>query len=82
MQIERTHKDPHPDGVGPPTYIDTETHWWDGSQIYTGSEQDAGAGPVSEDRLLWTSLDAVSPDGSDTTVVLLPASVLVGWRAG
>ena len=38
MRIERTRTDPFPDGNGgPPTYVTTDSHWWDGSQIY-GSE--------------------------------------------
>ena len=33
MQIMRTRKDPSrsPDDASPPTYVNTETHWWDGS---------------------------------------------------
>jgi hypothetical protein len=31
-QVDRT-RPPEPDG-GPPAYINTATHWWDGSQIY------------------------------------------------
>jgi hypothetical protein len=41
MTILRTHSDPtYPQGSGglPPTYLNTVTHWWDGSQIY-GSDQ-------------------------------------------
>ena len=37
MQIMRTRPDPtRPPGDDgkPPTYVNTETHWWDGSQIY------------------------------------------------
>ena len=36
MQVMRTRKDPtrSPDDASPPTYVNTETHWWDGSQIY------------------------------------------------
>ena len=30
-------KDP-PDAPGPPTFVNTEAHWWDGSQIYGSSE--------------------------------------------
>ena len=37
MRILRTRQDPsrprHDDGA-PPTYVNTATHWWDGSQIY------------------------------------------------
>ena len=38
MRIERTRNDPFPDGNGgPATFVTTDSHWWDGSQIY-GSE--------------------------------------------
>ena len=38
MRIERTRNDPFPDANGgAPTYVTTDSHWWDGSQIY-GSE--------------------------------------------
>jgi Animal haem peroxidase len=37
MRILRTRPDPtraHGDDGTPPTYVNTETHWWDGSQLY------------------------------------------------
>jgi hypothetical protein len=35
MRINRTRADPHPDANGgPTTWASTETHWWDGSQVY------------------------------------------------
>jgi len=40
MKIRRTQKDPtfKEDGHNhPPTYLNTETHWWDGSQLYGSS---------------------------------------------
>jgi Animal haem peroxidase len=38
MRIERTRNDPFPDGDGgATTWTTTDSHWWDGSQIY-GSE--------------------------------------------
>jgi hypothetical protein len=38
MRIERTRADPFPDANdGPATWVTTDSHWWDGSQIY-GSE--------------------------------------------
>jgi len=40
MQIRRTQVDTTSDG-GPPTYRNTETHWWDASQVY-------GSGPIIE----------------------------------
>ncbi|MCI0486554.1 MAG: peroxidase [Blastocatellia bacterium] len=41
MTVRRTRKDPtRPQGsAGPPTYLNKETHWWDGSQIY-GSDNE------------------------------------------
>ncbi len=41
MRVRRTQPDPtRPDGsAGPPTYLNTETHWWDASQVY-GSHLD------------------------------------------
>jgi hypothetical protein len=36
MKIERTHVEPTLDG-GRPTYRNTETHWWDASQVYGSS---------------------------------------------
>jgi hypothetical protein len=56
MRIRRTRPDPtradpnkpYPDGgpadgVGPATYANAETHWWDASEIYGSSMQAAGA---------------------------------------
>ena len=42
MQVMRTRKDPThpPEDSSPPTYLNTETHWWDGSQLY-GSDAEA-----------------------------------------
>ena len=38
MRIQRTHSEPTLDG-GPPTYRNTETHWWDASQVYGSSAE-------------------------------------------
>jgi hypothetical protein len=43
MKIQRTKVDPTSDG-GPPTYRNTETHWWDASQVY-------GSHPVFEEMV-------------------------------
>ena len=37
MKIQRTKVDATSDG-GPPTYRNTETHWWDASQVYGSSK--------------------------------------------
>jgi hypothetical protein len=42
LRINRTRPDPTPDGGGPPTWASTETHWWDGSQVY-GTDQATAA---------------------------------------
>ena len=44
MRIQRTRARPDAerDG-GPPTYVNTETHWWDGSQIYGSDAEFADA---------------------------------------
>jgi hypothetical protein len=35
MRIARTRPDPNPEpNAGPPTWVNTQTHWWDGSQVY------------------------------------------------
>ena len=42
MRIRRTRRDPtrkENDGNGPVTYVNAESHWWDGSQIYGSSEE-------------------------------------------
>jgi heme peroxidase len=42
MQVQRTRRDPSPDtNAGPPTWVNTETHWWDGSQVYGKSSEEA-----------------------------------------
>ena len=38
MQIRRTHAGSTTDG-GPPTYRNTETHWWDASQLYGSNRE-------------------------------------------
>ncbi len=45
MRIRRTRRDPtrkEDDGNGPVTYVNAESHWWDGSQIYGSSEEAEG----------------------------------------
>ncbi len=42
MRINRTRPDPYPDANGgAPTWASTETHWWDGSQLYGLDEESA-----------------------------------------
>jgi hypothetical protein len=37
--LPRTRRDPHAHGDLPETFVNTETHWWDASQIYGSSQQ-------------------------------------------
>ncbi len=44
MRIARTRRDPNPDeNGGPPTWVNTQTHWWDGSQVYGPTPAEARA---------------------------------------
>jgi len=81
MQIRRTRADPTRDPkrvscAEPPTYVNAETHWWDGSQIYGGSE------PLQKAYRTWA-------DGKlkiDPTTYRLPietiAALPTGWWVG
>jgi Animal haem peroxidase len=61
MLIMRTRPDPtRPKGPSdlPPTFVNTETHWWDGSQLYGSSEEQQELVRAGEDGKL-----RVRPDG-------------------
>ena len=61
MKIRRTRPDPTRkpnDGKGPATYVNAESHWWDGSQIYGSSDEAVARCRVGYDGKL--DLD---PDG-------------------
>jgi len=71
MRIPRTPAAPHSlDDTSPPTYLNTETHWWDGSQIY-GSNQESQDwvrskdGQKLEDGKLNDDLDSLLPADAD-----------------
>ncbi|MDQ3803517.1 MAG: heme peroxidase [Acidobacteriota bacterium] len=67
MLIMRTRPDPTrpPDADGaPPTYVNTETHWWDGSQIY-GSTREI------QDRVR-SGVDGKLKVGPDGLIPLVP----------
>ena len=79
MQIMRTRKDPThlPEDSSPPTYLNTETHWWDGSQLY-GSNADAQKRVRSgEDGKL-----LVEPDGMLPRELVAQASTEPGFWVG
>ena len=70
MQIMRTNPDPtRPPGDdgAPPTYINTETHWWDGSQIY-GSRKEI------QDRVR-SGIDGKLTVGPNGLIPISPESV-------
>jgi hypothetical protein len=79
--LPRTRRDPHADGDPPTTFVNTETHWWDASQIYGSTTEfhrairrpQLGPGQV-----------AIGPDGLiDLDPALLGSSGGVdGWWVG
>jgi Animal haem peroxidase len=79
MQVLRTRKDPThlPEDPSPPTYLNTETHWWDGSQLY-GSNADAQKRVRSgEDGKLLVGADGMLP-----TELVAQASKETGFWVG
>ena len=53
MRILRTRPDPTrpPEATAtPPTYVNAETHWWDGSQLYGSTAEHPGEGPHRRGR--------------------------------
>jgi hypothetical protein len=72
MRIRRSPPDPtRSPGGAPPTFANTETHWWDGSQIYGSSaeslaelrEGEGGRLVVGEDGLLPAGANGVDKTG-------------------
>ncbi len=65
MRIPRTMQDPtRPPGADgfPPTYVNTETHWWDGSQIYGSTKQAQDLVRARQDGKLRLSDGLIPPD--------------------
>lgn len=76
MTILRTHRDPtrgSSDKHLPPTYLNTGTHWWDGSQLYGNDDETQArlrSGEHGKLRLADNGLLPVEPDsGIDITGV-------------
>jgi hypothetical protein len=80
MAIPRTQRDPTrpagSDGAAP-TYINTETHWWDGSQIYGSSKEAQVRVRSGQDGKL-----VVGPEGSLPAEFLAEAAEQAGWWIG
>jgi len=64
MQVMRTRKDPThpPDDPSPPTYLNTETHWWDGSQLYGSNAETQKKVRSGKDGKLVTGPDGMLPE--------------------
>ena len=68
MEIPRTATDPtrSSDDTSPPTYINTQTHWWDGSQVYGSDEDTQDHLRLKQDGKLKVGLDQLSTMRSDS----------------
>jgi hypothetical protein len=79
MQVMRTRKDPThpPEDSSPPTYLNTETHWWDGSQLY-GSDAEAQKRVRSGEN----GKVVVGPDGMLPAKLVAEASKEPGFWVG
>ena len=68
MTILRTRPDPtRPEGPSdlPPTYVNTQTHWWDASQIYGSSKEQQQLARTGEHGRLRVGPDGLLPYPSD-----------------
>ena len=71
MRIERTRRDPSPDGNGgAPTYVTTDSHWWDASQVYGTEPAIAAALRAGEGGRLRLDPDGQLPRDLDDKVDL------------
>lgn len=84
MQILRTMPDPTrtaADEGKPLTYINTETHWWDGSQLYGSTADYRAKVRTGVDGKIFVGKDhLVHPDPN--ALVQLQSAALVGWWVG
>ena len=81
MKIPRTIADltRPPDATTPPTYINTESHWWDASQIYGSNQKFETAVRSGNDGKLIMGPDGLLPVPTDPNMD--PAQV-PGWWLG
>ncbi|GAC1455475.1 MAG: peroxidase family protein [Ktedonobacteraceae bacterium] len=80
MQIMRTPADstrPPGTDTAPPTHLNTETHWWDGSQIYGSSAQMQKQVRSGQDGKL-----LLTPEGLPPTPLLDQLAEQPGWWIG
>jgi len=62
MQIRRTRRDPNAGPSAAPTYVSTDTHWWDASQLYGTSDVQVNAFRAREDGRLRVGSDGLPPE--------------------
>jgi len=68
MRIMRTRPDPTRAAGGShlaPTYVNTETHWWDGTQLYGSSKEQQERARVHTDGKLRIGPDGLPPHPTD-----------------
>lgn len=84
MKVLRTRPDPTrtaAEATRPPTYLNTETHWWDGSQLYGSNvafRNNARSGTGGKLKLGKDHL--VHPDAQ--ALVQMQSAALAGWWVG
>lgn len=80
MQIMRTPEDPTRPSTSdnaPPTHINTESHWWDGSQIYGSTPLMQKQVRSGQDGKLCLTSEGITPDALLTQLAEVP-----GWWIG
>jgi hypothetical protein len=80
MRILRTRRDPTrtpAESSLPPTYVNTETHWWDGSQIYGSTPEFQNLVRTRQDGKL-----IIGPGGSIPDEFLVRLAEVPGWWLG
>ena len=81
MHIPRTELDPsYNEAEGPPTYITSDSHWWDGSQIYGNKEAFAASIRAGEDGKLRLDDDGMLPRDLEENIDL--SGVAGNWWVG
>lgn len=84
MKVLRVKADPTrtaADDATPPTYVNTETHWWDGSQLYGSNVEYRNNARSGVDGKLKLGKDhLVHPEAQ--ALVQLQSAALAGWWVG
>lgn len=84
MKVLRTMPDPtrtDGDGGGPATHVNTETHWWDGSQLYGSNVAYRDNARTRVDGKIKLGKDHLAHPDAEALVQLQSAS-LAGWWVG